>query len=316
MKRFHATSDGHQEEIFHHLREHGFAVIESMLTDEELGEIRQAVEEMMARERQAPFDPGDGPASEDDVDMEAYLAEAYKISAAELSRNMKRIRHARAQNRGTPWPVEASQVHHNFMHVPLLLDDDKTQRSYNLPAKLPQCGRLIEEPFLLPLLSALLREDFILAEINASSIGPDTDGGNWHIDAPLTLLPEPLPDVVLAVQAVWMLDDFTPDNGATRVVPGSHRTLKKPPLGRGPIDDEIALTAPAGSLGLWLSQTWHRLGANVTDHPRRAILGYYSQAWVKPFSDFTRSVPPEVIKRYSPRARYLLGWSAFAPTRG
>ena len=316
MKRFNATSDGHQEEALHYLREHGFVVIESMLTDEDLDEIRQAVEEMLARERQTPFDPGDGPATEDDVAMEAYLAEAYKISAAELSRNMKRIRHSRAQNRGTPWPVEASQVHHNFMHVPLLLDDDKTQRIYNLPTKLPQCGRLIEDPFLLPLLSALLREDFILSEITATSIGPHTEGGSWHIDAPLTMLPEPLPEVVLAVQTVWMLDDFTPDNGATRVVPGSHRTLKKPPSGYDPIAGEIALTAPAGSLGLWLSHTWHRLGANVTDDPRRAILGYYSQAWVKPFSDFTRSVPPEVIERYSPRARYLLGWSAFGPTRG
>ena len=207
-------------------------------------------------------------------------------------------------------------MNHNFLHLAHLLDDDKTQRSYNLPAKVPQCGRLIEDPVLLPLLSEMLKEDFILSDISATSIGPHTEGGYWHVDSPLTMLPEPLPDVVLAVQTVWMLDDFTPDNGATRVVPGSHRTLKKPPWGYDPIAGEIALTAPAGSLALWLSHTWHRVGANVTDRPRRAIIGYFSQAWVKPFSDYTRSVPPEVMERYSPRARYLLGWSAFAPTRG
>jgi hypothetical protein len=94
--------------------------------------------------------------------------------------------------------VSASQVNHNFMHVPLLLDDDKTQRIYNLPAKLPQCARLMEDPFLLPLLAAMLKEDFILSDISATSIGPHTDGGYWHVDAPLTMLPEPLPDVVLA----------------------------------------------------------------------------------------------------------------------
>lgn len=316
MKRFNATNEAHRKEALEHLGEHGFAVIESMLTDAELQEIRSAVEEMMTRERESPFDPGDGPQTDDDAAMEAYLAEAYKLSNAELVRVVKRNRHARAQNHGTPWPVEASQVNHNFMHIPLFLDGDKTQRSYNLPAKLPQCARLIEDPFLIPLLDEMLKEDFILSDISATSIGPHTAGGYWHVDAPLTMLPEPLPDVVLAVQSVWMLDDFTPENGATRVVPGSHRTLKKPAWDYKSKEGEIALTAPAGSLALWLSHTWHRVGANVTDHPRRAIIGYFSQAWVKPFSDYTRSVPPEMLRHYSPRARYRLGWSALAPTRG
>ena len=315
MKRFRATRDD-VGDVTDHLREHGFAVIESMLADGQLQEIRQAVEEMMAAERDAPFDPGDSPATKDDDDMEAYIADAYKVSQAELTRVVKRNRHARAQNHNTPWPVQASRVNHNFMHIPLMLDDDKTQRSYNLPAKLPQCGDLLENPVLLPLLSAMLTEDFILSDISSTSIGPHTGGGYWHVDAPLTMLPEPLPDIVLAVQSVWMLDDFTEENGATRVVPGSHRTLKKPAWGYDPIDGEIALAAPAGSLALWLSHTWHRVGTNVTDNPRRAIIGYFSQAWVKPFSDYTRSVPPEILQRYSPRVRYLLGWSAFAPPRG
>ena len=316
MERFNATNDGDQEKALHHLREHGFAVIESALTKEELEEIRRLVDEIMIRERAAPFDPGDGPATEDDTAMEAYLADAYTVSKEELARIMKRIRYSRAQSQGTPWPVEAAQVNHNFLHIPLLLDDEKTQRCFNLPAKLPWCGRLLEDPFLMPLLSAMLKEDYVLSDISATSIGPHTEGGYWHVDAPLTMLPEPLPDVVLAVQSVWMLDDFTADNGATRLVPGSHRTLKKPAWNYDRVDDEIALTGPAGSLALWLSHTWHRVGANVTDHPRRGIIGYFSQAWVKPFSDYTKSVPAEMLKHYSPRARYLLGWSAFAPTRG
>lgn len=315
MKRLNAKNLDLQDAV-NHLREHGFAVIESMLDEENLSEVRQSIDEMMAAERAAPFDPGDGPSSADDEAMEAYMAGAYKVSKAERARILKRIRHTRAENHNTPWPVEASRVNHNFLHVPLLMDDDKTQRISNLPAKLPQCGLLIENPFLLQLLGTMLNEDFILSDIGATSIGPHTDGGYWHIDSPLTMLPEPLPDVVLAVQTVWMLDDFTPENGATRLVPGSHRSLKKPAWGYDPIDGEIALTAPAGSLGLWLSHTWHRVGANITDQPRRAIIGYFSQSWVKPFSDFTRSVPTGIIERYSPRARYLLGWSAFAPTRG
>ena len=58
------------------------------------------------------------------------------------------------------------------------------------------------------------------------------------MDAPLTILPELLPDIILAVQTVWILDKFTTDNGATCVVPGSHRTLKKPSWGYDPIEDD------------------------------------------------------------------------------
>ena len=315
MERFKAN-ECDAGEILSSLTEHGYAVIESILSASELNDLKVSVESMLASERTTPFDPGDGPAAPEDEEIEAYLSNAYRISSAERDRVMKRIRHARAHNHGTKWPVGAAQINHSFMHIPLLLDDERTQRSYNLPAKLPQCARLIEDPLLLQLLAEMLKDDFILSDISATSIGPQTNGGYWHVDAPLTMLPEPLPDIVLAVQTVWMLDDFTNENGATRVVPGSHRTLKKPPWGYDPLAEEIALTAPAGSLAMWLSHTWHRVGSNVTNGPRRAVLGYFSQAWVKPFSDYTRSVPPEVMARYSPRARYMLGWSAFAPVRG
>jgi len=113
-----------------------------------------------------------------------------------------------------------------------------------------------------------------------------------------------------------MLDEFSTENGATRVVPRSHRMKKKPPWGYDTIDGEVILTAPAGSVAVWLSQTWHRSGPNHTDCPRRAVLSYYSRSWVKPFTDFTRTMTREVAESFSPTARYLLGWSAFGPNRG
>ena len=78
----------------------------------------------------------------------------------------------------------------------------------------------------------------------------------------------------------------------------------------------MALTAPAGSLAIWFSQTWHRAGTNLTDGPRRAVLGNFIRAWIKPFTDYTRSIPDDIVDRYPPHARYLLGWSAFGPARG
>ena len=69
----------------------------------------------------------------------------------------------------------------------------------------------------------MLEEDCVLSDISATSIGPNSGGsGAWHIDAPLTQMPEPLPEIPLAVQNAWIIDDFTVDNGATHVVPKSH----------------------------------------------------------------------------------------------
>ena len=316
LKRFSVREARQGTQVLSYLEEHGVAVIESMLTPKELERYRNDLDEIMARERDVPFDPGDGPECPDDAAMEAYLAKSYRINEAELARMMKRIRHTRAQNHGTPWPVEATRVNHSFLHVPTLLDEEKSQRVFNLPAKLPYCGRMIEDPVVLGLLGEMLGEDFVLSDIASASIGPHTDGGYWHVDGALTVLPDPLPDAVLAMQMVWLLDDFTEDNGATRILPGSHRLFKKPPWEYKSMEGEVALTAPAGSVAIWLSHSWHKVGQNVTDHPRRAIIGYYTQAWIKPFSDYTRSLPAEVIETYSPRARYLLGWSAFGPKRG
>jgi ectoine hydroxylase-related dioxygenase (phytanoyl-CoA dioxygenase family) len=112
------------------------------------------------------------------------------------------------------------------------------------------------------------------------------------------------------------LDDFTANNGATRVVPGSHLSRRKPQWSGGAMEGEITLTAPAGSVAIWLSNTWHRSGPNMTDQPRRAILSYYCRSWIKPFSDFPAGIPPTKARSFSPTLRYLLGYSARGPVRG
>ena len=299
-----------------YLLQHGYLVVEDLLGKEELMKLSADVDELLARERNEPFDPGDGPRADDDDVLENYMADNYKISKAEHNRIMKRIRYDRAQNLDTPWPTDPSSMNKAFFHVPTLFDNDKSQRINNLPNKLIQCGRLMEDSVVLNQARAVLGKDCLLSDIGATSIGPQTDGGAWHIDTPLTQMPEPLPDIPIAVQNVWMLDDFTSDNGATQVVPGSHLTRKKPSWGYDGIEGEIKLTAPAGSMAFWLSHTWHRSGPNTTSDPRRAILAYYTRSWVSTWSDFPSGVSEKMAKEYSPTARYLMGWSAKSIVRG
>ena len=121
--------------------------------------------------------------------------------------------------------------------------------------------------------------------------------------------------LALTTQNAFMLDDFTEENGATRIVPGSHKTRKKPRWEKHGAEhlDEVALTGSAGSLALWLSNTWHRHGPNSTDRPRRAVLAYYCRSWIKPFTDFRTVIPAENVQEYSPLARYLMGFSSNPP---
>ncbi|PTN46740.1 hypothetical protein DAI43_31275 [Achromobacter xylosoxidans] len=231
----------------------------------------------------------------------------------EAQRMVARVHQYRRDNENTRWPVPINKVSKNFLHLPTLFDDDKSQRVWNLLNKAPDMIPLIEHPAVLPMVRSVMGQDCNLHDFQATSIGPGTGGGAWHVDAPLGQIAEPLPEFPLTLQNVWMLDDFTADNGATRVMPRSHKLRKSPPWGSGPLDGEVTLTAPAGSVAIWLSNTWHRSGPNHTDRERRAILCNYNVSWLRGFADFTSTLPEGVAAALSNDARYLLGYGARAP---
>ena len=147
--------------------------------------------------------------------------------------------------------------------------------------------------------------------------GPHTPDGGWHVDSPITQMPEPLPNFTLSLQTVWMLDDFRRENGATHVARGSHLTLRKPPTDRDELPNDVVLEAPAGSLAIWFSQSWHRHGANTTrrnttrhHRPVRPMLG---QTVRRPTQSNDRRPHAAAL---SPRLRYMMGCNANPPVRG
>ena len=110
--------------------------------------------------------------------------------------------------------------------------------------------------------------------------------------------------------SIWLLDDFTDSNGATRIVPGSQRSGKTPrdvmtdPA--QPHPDEILLTAPAGTVVIFNSHTWHGGTLNRTDHPRRAMHSYFTRRDQKQQLDQKAFIRPETYARLSPAARFIL----------
>ncbi len=299
------------------LAEDGYTVIEGLLDDAEVDELREVSERWIERQRHERYDPGDGPTHPDDVAIETYVHNMYDTAPQEeLERVLRLFRYNRAANRHTPWPVPIEQVLKNFIPRPEIEGHGGTVYVASTPPVEPIFARLVEDPTLLRLARSMLGDDCVLADMGLNSIGPGTDNGNWHVDVPLGQLPEPLPDFPLTVQNVWMIDDFTEANGATRVVPRSHLTRRKPGWNSGGFEEEeIAITGPAGSMAIWLSSTWHKPGANVTDRARRAVLCYFSRSWVKGYSDLRSLVTEKQAAAMSPTLRYLVGFSANAPVR-
>ena len=105
----------------------------------------------------------------------------------------------------------------------------------------------------------------------------------------------PFPNVTMGITALWMLSEFSPENGATWVVPKSHLDARNPrshldPRNppelhddvdpAAPIPGEIQLSGPAGNVVLLDSRIWHSAGANPSEEPRVTVLTRYSPWWI------------------------------------
>ena len=113
---------------------------------------------------------------------------------------------------------------------------------------------------------------------------------------------------------VWALSRFSPENGATRVVPGSHLTGLQPDPKRAYDNEAIGMCAPAGALIMWDARLWHGVGRNRSDEERLALLLGYSAPMFRTQINFTLATLPEVIDDAPPALLARLGfktWGGF-----
>lgn len=110
--------------------------------------------------------------------------------------------------------------------------------------------------------------------------------------------------------SMWLVDDFTRENGATRLVPGSHRSGRLPaddmddPL--APHPDEVVLTAKAGTVVVFNGHTWHGGTLNRTDVPRRGMTFAYAHRDENQQLHLASNMNKDVVDRLSPAERFLL----------
>ena len=110
--------------------------------------------------------------------------------------------------------------------------------------------------------------------------------------------------------SIWLLDDFTTRNGATRVVPGSHRSGTAPRLAMpdpaAAHPDEVQITGRAGTVVIFNSHLWHGGTQNRSDRPRRALHSYFTRRGNPQQLDQKKHIRPQTLARLSPAARFIL----------
>ena len=105
---------------------------------------------------------------------------------------------------------------------------------------------------------------------------------------------------------VWAASDFTYENGATQLVPGSHKWDAK----REPKKDEIAYAEmKKGSVLIYTGSVLHGGGDNTTGDLRSGIFIHYAPGWIRQQENQYLSCPPEIAKELSPELRSLIGYS-------
>ena len=109
------------------------------------------------------------------------------------------------------------------------------------------------------------------------------------------------------------LTDFTHENGATRVVPGSAHWDAT----RQPEPNEIASAdMRAGSILVYNGTVIHGGGPNTTEVPRLGVLLHYTLGWLRQQENMYLSCPPEIAKNFTPELRRLLGYAQGSPVMG
>jgi len=121
-----------------------------------------------------------------------------------------------------------------------------------------------------------------------------------------SIYPLRVPGVEWQISALWALDDFTLENGATHVVPGSHRS--DDPDGQPAVADSVQAVMPAGSVLFYLGSTWHGGGANRANAPRTALVNTYALGWLRQEVNQYLDVPPDVVAGYPEHIRRLIGY--------
>ncbi|WP_040815902.1 phytanoyl-CoA dioxygenase family protein [Nocardia concava] len=185
-----------------------------------------------------------------------------------------------------------------------------TQRVYSVLNKTRSCDRIADHPRVLALLDRLFLPNYLLSMLQVINILPGEQAQMLHTDD--GFYPLPRPRKALGAATIWAIDDFTAENGATDIIPGSHLWDDRLP------DDSARepVVMRSGSCVFFVGTLWHGGGANRSANSRLALTAQYCEPWLRPQEAFTLSMTRDTVRAVSEDIRRMLGYSIHPPFIG
>lgn len=184
----------------------------------------------------------------------------------------------------------------------------QTVRIYNLLVHGDLWEQVPVHPEVLPVVEGVLDPGCLISSLSSISIGPDETPQPLHSDD--QLIPLRRPHAPLVCNTMWALTDFTEANGATRLVPGSHRFERHPVYGKETAET-VAAEMPKGSVLVWVGSLWHGGGANRTNERRVGVAMNYCAGFIRQQENQQLGIPREIARGFAPRLRELVGYGVY-----
>ncbi|SVC39163.1 uncharacterized protein METZ01_LOCUS292017 [marine metagenome] len=209
---------------------------------------------------------------------------------------------------------QARELIHGYLEAEATVETCRTgtQRVGGIAVRHQLFRDLMCHPIVLAVWEHFLGEDCYCSTWSANTAYPGYNGMGWHVDYPYWSIEQPWPTGSITGQTVWLLDDFTEENGATAAVPYSHRLgcPPSPPTEQWRDDGEI-LTGARGSVVFAHGAWYHTARPNISDQSRTALLGMYLKPCFIPQEDMHGQLAE--IENPSETVRKIMGGNQWQP---
>jgi ectoine hydroxylase-related dioxygenase (phytanoyl-CoA dioxygenase family) len=182
-------------------------------------------------------------------------------------------------------------------------------------------SRVFDEFIVIPRVLALndyfLDPGYQISSFHTITINPNSPAQPIHHDDAFATLPRPRPPLGTAVIAAF--DEFTAENGATRVIPGSHlwgpktSSYSSSSILKDTPDPSLTIPAvcPAGSVVYFISTLWHSGGPNLQSAPRNSLTVQYCQPYMRQVENQYLAVDPRRLDEMDSRIVSMMGYKTF-----
>jgi ectoine hydroxylase-related dioxygenase (phytanoyl-CoA dioxygenase family) len=191
--------------------------------------------------------------------------------------------------------------------APNLFEGVRTLRIYNLLAHGALYQQIPVHERILPIIEGVLDQGCLVSSLSSIDIGPGEAAQPLHADDQLIPLPKPHPAVVC--NTMWALTDFTDENGATRIMPGTH-LLDHDPDYFGTYET-VPAEMPKGSVMIWHGSLWHGGGENTSDGRRVGLAMNYCAGYIRQQENQQLGIPRDIARGFEPRLRELVGYGVY-----